>query len=149
MDKELITELYQSLILEHSRKPRNFGELVCSHHADGKNPSCGDALTLYLDIQDNIIKDVKFKGEGCAISVSSASLMTQAIKGKNIEEVKILLHHFLDFILHENSFLPEEYEPLHIYESIHNYPLRVKCVLLAWRTLEHILEHEQFTKGII
>lgn len=142
MDKELIQELYQSLILEHSRHPRNYGSLNCPHclFSKGKNPSCGDELTLFLSINDeDIIDDVKFEGEGCALFVSSTSLLTQAIKNKPISEVKILLKQFLNFIINEED-LDDEYEPLHIYSTVSSFPLRVKCVLLPWRTLENILE---------
>lgn len=146
MDKELIDELYQSLILDHSRHPRNFGTLQCIHHAKGKNPSCGDQLELFLELdQNNIVQNVKFNGEGCALSMSSASLMTQAIKGKTVIEVKNLLQQFIDFIIDEEKTLDDQYEPLHIYSSVHNFPLRVKCVLLPWRTLEHIVNQKHDT----
>lgn len=142
MDNELIKELYQSLILDHSKNPRNFGKLTCDCNncfsSKGKNPSCGDELFLNLLIDNNKIKDVKFEGQGCALSISSASLMTQAIKGKSIEETQKMLKEFIDFIIEEKE-LDDEYEPLHIYGNLHNFPLRVKCVLLAWRTLENIL----------
>lgn len=143
MDKELIDELYQSLILDHSRHPRNFGTLQCIHHAKGKNPSCGDNLELFLEINEkNIVENIKFKGEGCALSMSSASLMTQAIKGKSLNEVKKLLNQFIEFIIDDEKTLDEQYEPLHIYSSVHNFPLRVKCVLLPWRTLEHVINQQ-------
>lgn len=141
MDQELLEELYQSLVLDHSRRPRNFGTLTCSCHAKGKNPSCGDELELFLDEKDNTIYDVKFSGQGCALSMSSASLMTQAIKGKTFEQAQTLLAQFLDFILDEKE-LDEQYEPLHIFAGVRDFPLRVKCVLLSWRTLEHILRDE-------
>lgn len=140
MEKELLDELYENLVLEHSRKPRNFGKLTCNCHSQkGKNPSCGDQLELFIDVNNNLIKDVKFEGEGCALSISSASLMTQAIKNKNVDDVKKLLNQFILFI-NENKELDEDYEPLHIYKNVHNFPLRVKCVLLPWRTLEKIIE---------
>jgi len=140
MEKELLDELYENLVLEHSRKPINFGKLTCNCHSQkGKNPSCGDQLELFIDVNNNLIKDVKFEGEGCALSISSASLMTQAIKNKNVDDVKKLLNQFILFI-NENKELDEDYEPLHIYKNVHNFPLRVKCVLLPWRTLEKIIE---------
>ena len=142
MDNELLDELYENLVLEHSRKPKNFGKLTCNCHSQkGKNPSCGDHLELFIEVNNNLIKDVKFEGEGCALSISSASLMTQAIKNKNIDDVKKLLNQFILFI-NENKDLDEDYEPLHIYKNVHNFPLRVKCVLLPWRTLEKIIEKE-------
>lgn len=141
MDKELIQELYQSLIREHSKKPRNFGILCpCSCHHKGKNPSCGDELELYiLTDKENIITDIKFTGDGCALFLSSTSLMTQLIKGKNINEAIKILEDFIAFIIEDDIILNEDYAPLHIFDNIKNFPLRVKCVLLPWRTLEHIL----------
>lgn len=142
MDKELIQELYQSLILDHSRNPRNYGSLTCSHclFSKGKNPSCGDELTLFLSLNnDDMVEDIKFEGQGCALFMSSTSLLTQAVKDKSVTEVKKLLGQFLNFILHEKN-LDDEYEPLHIYSTVNSFPLRVKCVLLPWRTLENILE---------
>jgi nitrogen fixation NifU-like protein len=139
MDQELLDELYESFVLENSRKPKNFGRLNCNCFSQkGKNPSCGDNLELFLLIENNIVKDVKFEGEGCALSISSASLMTQAIKEKSIIEIKHLLSQFVSFI-NENGELEEIYEPLHIYKNVNKYPLRVKCVLLPWRTLEKII----------
>ena len=143
MDNELLDELYENLVLEHSRKPKNFGKLTCNCHSQkGKNPSCGDQLELFINVDNHLIKDVKFEGEGCALSISSASLMTQAIKNKNIDDVKKLLNQFILFI-NENKDLDEDYEPLHIYKNVHNFPLRVKCVLLPWRTLEKIITKEE------
>jgi nitrogen fixation protein NifU and related proteins len=145
MDQELLEELYQSLVLDHSRHPRNFGSIVCSCHAKGKNPSCGDELELFIDNENNLIKDVKFTGQGCALSMSSASLMTQAIKGKTFKEAQALLQEFLAFILDEEE-LDEQYEPLHIFSGVRDFPLRVKCVLLSWRTLEHLLQKDHNEK---
>jgi nitrogen fixation protein NifU and related proteins len=142
MEKELIEELYQSMILEHSKHPRNFGILNCSCFSKGKNPSCGDELTLFIDKDSQEIKDIKFEGKGCAISMASSSLMTQAVKGKSILEAKELLKDFVDFILDDKE-LDDKYEPLHIFAGVKRFPLRVKCVLLAWRTMEHILDDEQ------
>lgn len=142
MEQELLDELYESLVLEHSRKPKNFGRLTCDCHSQkGKNPSCGDQLELFLSNEQGIVQDVKFIGEGCALSMSSASLMTQAIKGQSIEEVKKILSQFVNFI-NENGELDEQYEPLHIYKNVNKFPLRVKCVLLPWRTLEKLVEVE-------
>lgn len=142
MEKELIEDLYQSMILEHSKHPRNFGILNCSCFSKGKNPSCGDELILFIDKEDEQIKDIKFEGKGCAISMASSSLMTQAVKGKTIIEAKEMLKDFVEFIVN-NKDLDNKYEPLHIFDGVKKFPLRVKCVLLAWRTMEHILDDEQ------
>ena len=142
MEKELIEDLYQSMILEHSKHPRNFGALSCSCFSKGKNPSCGDELTLFIDKDKYQIKDIKFEGQGCAISIASSSLMTQAVKGKTVAEAKIILNSFIDFIIDDKE-LDDKHEPLHIFSGVKRFPLRVKCVLLAWRTMEHILNDEQ------
>lgn len=135
-DDEL-NELYQSLVFEHSKKPRNFGAIECSCHTKGKNPSCGDEIDLYVktDVNQSIIEDIKFTGEGCALCIASTSLMTQAIKGKDIITATNTVQNFIHFIVEDNT-LNEEYEPLHIFSGVKNFPLRVKCVLLGWRALE-------------
>lgn len=133
-------ELYQALVLEHSKKPKNFGKLASPFFSFGKNPSCGDQITLYLDIQNNIVTDIKFEGHGCALCLSSTSLLTQKIKGKTIDEISDIVYSFNQFIKN-NKELPISLEPLHIYKNIHQFPLRVKCVLLGWKALEKILEN--------
>lgn len=147
MDKELIEELYQSLILDHSKKPRNFGILdSCTCHQKGKNASCGDELDIYVAIDDeHIINDIKFNGAGCAIFVSSASLMTQLLKGKTVTEAIKILSEFIVFIIDDDMILNEDYAPLHIFENVKNFPLRVKCALLPWRTLEYLLNKQTNT----
>jgi nitrogen fixation protein NifU and related proteins len=137
-DDDEFLELYQQLVLEHSKKPRNFGTLQCKCQSHGKNPSCGDELFLFLNIEDQKIKDVKFNGQGCSLSISSASLMTQSIKNMNIEQVKELTQRFTHFIMDKQPLLDSD-EPLHIYKGVHEFPARVKCVLLPWRTLQSIL----------
>lgn len=137
IDNEELNELYQTLVLEHSKRPRNFGTLECSCHSKGKNPSCGDEVNLFIkpNPEKTVIEDVKFNGEGCALCIASTSLMTQAIKGNSIEECEKLLNEFISFITEEKE-LNEKYEPLHIFQGVKNFPLRVKCVLLGWRALE-------------
>ncbi len=137
IDNEELNELYQTLVLEHSKRPRNFGTLECSCQTKGKNPSCGDEINLFIkpNSEKNIIEDVKFNGEGCALCIASTSLMTQAIKGNSIEVSEKLLTEFIEFIT-EDKELNEKYEPLHIFQGVKNFPLRVKCVLLGWRALE-------------
>lgn len=147
MDQELIEELYQSLILEHSKNPRNFGVLDnCYCHEKGKNASCGDQLDIYVSLdENNIISDIKFTGEGCAIFVSSASLMTQLLKGKSVEQSIKILSDFVTFIMEDDTILNEDYAPLHIFENVKNFPLRVKCALLPWRTLQYLLNQSKPT----
>lgn len=137
IENEELNELYQALVLEHSRKPRNFGEISCSCHTKGKNPSCGDEIDLYVKVDSNHqkIEDIKFTGEGCALCIASTSLMTQQVKNKNIENAEQTVKDFIDFITTDKT-LDEDYEPLHIFDGVKNFPLRVKCVLLGWRALE-------------
>lgn len=138
-----LTELYQDLILDHSRHPKNYGTLLSfSHHAEGINPICGDEITLFLKIDQDKIENVTFTGTGCAISLACASLMTEALKGKSIEEAKAL---FLKF--HELMTMPEVLESsdlgkLNVFENVKNYPMRIKCATLPWHTLKAALEKQ-------
>jgi len=137
IDNSELNELYQSIIIEHSKRPRNFGHIECSYHTIGKNPSCGDEVNLYIKTDDNKsrIEDIKFNGEGCALSIASASLMTQLVKGKTLIDSKDIINSFINFIVN-NETLDEKYKLLHIFDGVKNFPLRVKCVLLSWRALE-------------
>lgn len=140
MEKKDILELYDSLVMDHSKRPRNFGFLETKLVGQGMNPSCGDKIILYAIINNDVIEDVKFNGEGCALCISSCSLMIQQIIGMSIEEAQEYINSFTNFILKEKE-LPEDYAPLHIYENVHKYPLRVKCVLLSWRAMENLLKN--------
>ncbi|MDF2529626.1 MAG: iscU [Gammaproteobacteria bacterium] len=138
-----IRELYQQLIVEHGRQPRNFGELEQATVIKlGHNPLCGDQLKLYLQIENNIIKDVKFEGRGCAISMASASLMTQAIKGQTIEAAEALFKQFYQVVKEHNHdpVLLESLGKLSVLRGVSDYPARVKCATLAWHTLHAGLE---------
>ena len=122
-----IRELYQQVIIDHGRRPRNFGHLRAATHTQlGHNPLCGDQLTLYLKLQDNKISEAMFEGRGCAISMASASLMTQAIIGMTTLEV-------------------EDLGKLGILSGVSAYPARVKCATLAWHTLHAALQNESKT----
>lgn len=134
-DEEELNHLYQSLVLEHSKKPKNYGEIECSCHTKGKNPSCGDEINLYVKSNNSHIEEIKFTGEGCALCIASTSLMTQMTKNKSLIESEQTVNDFINFIVN-NSDLAEKYEPLHIFQGVKNFPLRVKCVLLGWRALE-------------
>ncbi len=137
-------ELYQQVILEHHHKPRNLGELKDStHDAEGYNPLCGDHLHIYLHINDqNIVDNISFKGDGCAISRASASMMTVAVKGKSLGEVEKLFTEFHQLILGhlkpENT--PNILGKLAIFSGIWQYPARVKCASLCWHTMKGALE---------
>jgi len=140
-------DLYQEVILHHSRSPRNFGRLEAANRAaDGHNPLCGDRVHLTLDLEDGVIRDVRFEGEGCAISTASASVMTDALKGKTEEEARALFEAFHALVTGEAP--PEEAEglgKLAVFSGVSEFPMRVKCAMLAWRTLEAALENESDT----
>jgi nitrogen fixation NifU-like protein len=138
-----LRELYQEVILDHNRRPRNFGTLEeANRTATGHNPLCGDSVRVYLVVEDNVIKDVRFDGTGCAISRASASMMTDAVKGKTIEEVKQLFSTFHEMVTgHPGQFTEaEEMGKLGVFAGVCEFPARVKCASLAWHTLNAALE---------
>ena len=141
MDSEL-RELYQQVILDHNKSPRNFRVMENpTQEADGHNPLCGDTLHIYLHVEDGIIRDVSFKGSGCAISKASASLMTSMIKGKTVEEAEKLFENFHALVtgkLGENADL-SELGKLAVFAGVQEFPVRVKCASLAWHTMESAL----------
>ncbi len=134
--------LYQELILEHNRKPRNFREMEnADRKIEGRNPLCGDALTLWVKMDGDSIADVSFKGQGCAISKASASLMTTSVKGKTRDEAEQLFQKFHDLVL---GTLPESEQAslgsLRALGGVSRFPLRVKCASLAWHALRAALD---------
>jgi nitrogen fixation NifU-like protein len=135
-------DLYQELILDHKKKPRNFGELTDehAHHADGVNPLCGDKVRVFLVVDDGVVRDVKFSGEGCAISTASASLMTESIKGKTVEEAHALFKTFHALVMGEDEGEPVPLGKLEAFAGVREFPMRVKCATLAWHTLEAALD---------
>jgi len=139
-----LRELYQEVILDHNKKPRNFYELKDANHvAQGHNPLCGDNVSVFVLIEDNIIKDVSFTGSGCAISKASASLMTSIVKGKTTDEAEVLFGQFHDLVT--TSTTPEDIESLGklaVFSGVREYPARVKCASLAWHTLHAALISE-------
>ncbi len=138
-----LQELYQSVILDHNRKPRNFGELAGANRmADGKNPLCGDEVHIALTIADDLISDVKFTGHGCAISKASASLMTAAIKGKSRAEAEALFSRFHALVLGQDPQGGKDLGQLVVFSGVSRFPVRVKCASLAWHTLKAALESE-------
>ena len=145
MNQEL-RELYQQVILDHNKSPRNFREMGnATQHAEGYNPLCGERIDVYLLIEDGIVKDVSFKGEGCAISKASASLMTQILKGKTKAEAEKLFEKFHDLVtgkLGENPEI-EELGKLAVLAGVQEFPVRVKCASLAWHTMMNALEGRQ------
>lgn len=138
-----LRELYQEVILDHNRRPRNFGTLEeANRTATGHNPLCGDSVRVYLVVEDNVIKDVRFDGTGCAISRASASMMTDAVKGKTIEEVKQLFSTFHEMVTGRPGQFTEAEEmgKLGVFAGVCEFPARVKCASLAWHTLNAALE---------
>lgn len=135
-----LRELYQSVILDHSRKPRNFGELHGEGcvHVHGDNPSCGDEIDVFVKLEGDKLELVKFTGQGCAISQASASMMTQKLKGRTRDEAVKMAGVFRGIVTGENRNKPEEdaLGELQLLEGVQQFPARVKCAMLAWRALE-------------
>ena len=140
-----LSELYQQVILDHNKKPRNFRKLESANYqAEGYNPLCGDQLTVYINLEDDLVTDVGFEGSGCAISKASASMMTQAVKGKSKEQVETLFKEFHSMVTGE---LDEETEDnglgnLRIFAGVREFPVRVKCATLPWHTMHAALNKE-------
>ena len=139
-----LNQLYHEVIVDHGRHPRNFGELPDAKKLRGYNPLCGDELTLYLKIDQGRIADARFDGHGCAISMASTSLMTQAIKGKTLEEAENLFQNFHAFLMEDRHDAVTEtlLGKLVILKGVAEYPSRVKCATLAWHTLHALLKDE-------
>lgn len=146
-----LAELYQQVILDHNQRPRNFHALEGdARRADGHNPLCGDRLALYVDLRDGVIRDIGFVGSGCAISKASASMMTDAVKGKTENEAEELFRVFHALVTGNGG--PEETtddDPrlgkLVVFAGVRDYPVRVKCATLAWHTLRAALENRGAT----
>ena len=141
---EQLRELYQEVILEHSKKPRNFRALeTANHKAEGFNPLCGDHFTVYLDIKDGAISDIGFQGSGCAISKASASMMTQTLKGKTTDEAEGIFSKFHDLVTGQTPGSGEDLGKLAVFAGVSEFPLRVKCATLAWHALRAALQGEE------
>jgi nitrogen fixation NifU-like protein len=134
-----LTELYQDMILDHNKRPRNFGRLAAANRsASGDNPLCGDRIDLELEIQDGRIEDIAFTGAGCAISTASASLMTEAVKGRPLAEAEALAERFRA-LMRGDQPAGEELGGLAALTGVRTYPMRVKCATLPWHTLRSAL----------
>jgi len=142
-------ELYQEVILDHNKRPRNFGELPeADCHAHGNNPLCGDQLTVYLKLDGNTVTEVRFKGAGCAISTASASIMTETLKGKTTDEIEKLFRKFRAMVTGKTAPSAEataDLGKLAVFEGVSGYPVRVKCATLAWHTMLAALHHSDDT----
>jgi len=140
-----LNDLYQEVILDHNKNPRNFREIAdATRTADGNNPLCGDALRVYVEMENDLVKDVAFKGSGCAISKASASMMTQTVKGKTREEAEVLFNEFHKMVTGELDTETDENSlgKLKIFAGVLEFPARVKCASLSWHTLHAALNDE-------
>lgn len=136
-----LRELYQETILGHYKKPRNFGKLAPpSRHREGYNPLCGDRVTVYLHIKDDVVNDIRFEGSGCAISTASASMMTEALKGKTVAEAEEIFKHFHELVTGKEAGDDEKFGKLAVFAGVREFPARVKCATLAWHTFHAALE---------
>lgn len=137
-------ELYQEVILDHGRKPRNFGALEdANREGHGHNPLCGDKLVVRAKVKDGIVEDLAFDGAGCAISMASASLMTEALKGKPEAEARALFERFHEMVTGDEEVTLEQLEDLDklaVFSGVRDYPLRVKCATLSWHTMNAALD---------
>jgi nitrogen fixation NifU-like protein len=144
MTDSSLRDLYQEIILDHSRHPRHFGPLADANHtAKGHNPLCGDRVTIYLKVDDaDRIQDVSFEGRGCAISVASASLMTDMLKGRTTEEAKALMGGFLHLVKGDEvqELNADDREQLEVMAGVSAFPMRVKCATLAWHAMNAALD---------
>ncbi|MQG76738.1 MAG: SUF system NifU family Fe-S cluster assembly protein [SAR202 cluster bacterium] len=141
-----LVDLYQEMVLDHNNRPRNFQKLEdASNTADGYNPLCGDQISVYLKVEDGVIADVGFQGVGCAISKSSASMMTQSVKGKTVEEAEALFQDFHAMVTREpgSDYDSSSLGELEVLSGVCAFPNRIKCASLAWHTLTASLNHKQ------
>jgi nitrogen fixation NifU-like protein len=137
-----LTDLYQEVILDHNRRPHNFRVIdAASAKQEGYNPLCGDRLTLYLTLDGDVIKDAAFQGSGCAISKASASLMTDAVKGKTVAEARELFEQFHAMITSTPGTPTEDLGKLAVFAGVREFPTRIKCASLAWHTMKAAVAH--------
>ena len=141
-----LSALYQEVILDHNRNPRNFRELPdATRHVFGRNPLCGDEVTVYVKMNGEVVDDVSFGGRGCAISKASASMMTQTVKGKTREEANSLFHEFQNMVTGKLDVETDENHlgKLRIFSGVLEFPARVKCASLSWHTLDAALKGDE------
>lgn len=137
-----IFDMYQELIIDHSRSPKNFGALANkSHDAKGHNPLCGDVIHLDVLVKDDVIEGIAFNGDGCAISKASASLMTESIKGKDVSKAFELFNGFHHMLTTEDE--PKDLGKLKVFKGVREFPARVKCATLCWHTLNAALKRAE------
>jgi len=137
-----LRDLYQQVIMDHKKNPRNFREIVDANHmAHGNNPLCGDALVVYVKLNNGVIEDVSFQGSGCAISVASASLMTETLKGKTLEEAEKLYNNVHNALTGETADA-ELAGKLQVLGGVKEFPARVKCATLSWHTVHAAMDND-------
>jgi nitrogen fixation NifU-like protein len=137
-----LTDLYQEVILDHNRRPHNFRAIEGATKQEGYNPLCGDRLTLYVAMEGGVIKDVAFQGSGCAISKASASLMTDALKGKTADEARALFDQFHAMITSDHDGPTADLGKLSVLAGVREFPARIKCASLAWHTMKAAVAHD-------
>ena len=139
-----LRDLYQEVILDHNRVPRNFGKLEnANRQAEGHNPLCGDRVSVFLHVEGDRIEGIAFQGSGCAISTASASLMTEALKGRTVEEARRLFHGFHDLLtIGGGGGDADDLGKLAVFAGVREYPIRIKCATLAWHAVQAALEQQ-------
>jgi nitrogen fixation NifU-like protein len=143
-----LRDLYQEVILDHHKKPRNFHKLEnANRQADGYNPLCGDKLSVYMQVENGVIRDIGFVGAGCAISTASASMMTESLKGKTESEARAVFDRFHELVTNHSGSRPDPATmgKLAAFSGVREYPVRVKCATLAWHTMRAALEGNKET----
>ena len=139
-----LRDLYQDVILDHNRTPRNCHVMDCANRsADGHNPLCGDTVKVYLRIDDGVISDISFQGHGCAICTASCSLMTESVKGKSVNDARELFDGFHEMLTGVAAEQGVELGKLQVFEGVREYPVRVKCATLAWHTLNAAIDGDE------
>ena len=142
-----LRELYQDVIIDHNKNPRNFGRPeTCDHEAKGNNPLCGDKVTVYLTVANGVIEKVQFEARGCAISVASASMMTELVKGKPLAEARAIFEEFRDVVTRKKDVAPDDLERLDklaALTGVREFPMRVKCATLPWHTMSAALDQSE------
>lgn len=136
-----LRDLYQEVILDHSKNPRNFREPEkCTRRVNGHNPLCGDRLTVFLTLEDGVVKDVSFKGTGCAISTAAASMMTEVLQGKTEAEAEVIFEKYHEMLTGDSETPPDDMGKLAVFSGVREFPIRVKCATLAWHTVRAALQ---------
>lgn len=144
-----LRDLYQQLIIDHSRHPHNFGVLdPHTHSGQGYNPLCGDRITLYMLVEEGVIREIKFEGSGCAISKASASIMTTVLKGRTVDEARTMFRNFRQMAT-TGEVATDQPAKLKVLSGVHKYPARVKCAMLAWHTMDQALSHNNEEKEVV